>query len=122
MTIFQSENWAASEFRHLPPTNSLEKTARSPEFLIATDDPTRIGILSDQRESKELSCDPTKILRKAESSEFLIATFAISEIESTCTKQTTKQISNSYKIASFPFSPHSDAARPPILVRGSSHA
>jgi hypothetical protein len=27
MTIFQSENWAASEFRRLQPTNPSEKTA-----------------------------------------------------------------------------------------------
>ncbi len=81
MTIFQSENWAASEFRRLPPANSSEKTARSPsrEFprpprrLMGTDDPARIGILpvlrhegSDHRESKELNCDPAKILRTAE--------------------------------------------------------
>jgi hypothetical protein len=68
--------------------------------LIATDDPTRIGILSDQRESKELSSDPAKIQRMAEApATFLIATFAISEFESTCCKQTTKQISNGNKIA-----------------------
>jgi hypothetical protein len=68
--------------------------------LIATDDPTRIGILSDQRESKELSSDPAKILRTAEApATFLIATFAISEFESTHCKHTTKQNSNSNKTA-----------------------
>jgi hypothetical protein len=55
MTIFQSENWAAAELRRLQPINSSEKTARSSQFLIAPDDPTGIGILSDHRESKELS-------------------------------------------------------------------
>ena len=74
MTIFQSENWAASEFRRLPATNSSEKTARSLEFLIGTADPVRIGILSDQRESKGFGWDPAKILRTAESPEFLIGT------------------------------------------------
>src|ERR1700751_3999034 len=44
MTIFQSENWAASEFRRLPPTNSSEKTVCSPNFPMGTDDPIRIGI------------------------------------------------------------------------------
>jgi hypothetical protein len=102
MAIFQSENWAASEFRRHRQANSWENTAaRQPEFLIATDDPTRIGILSDQRESKELGWDPAKILRKAESPNFLIATVAISGIESTRGKQTTKQISNSNKNAFF---------------------
>ena len=68
--------------------------------LIATDDPTRIGILSDRRESKELSSDPAKILRTAEAqATFLIATFAISEFESTCSKHATKQNSNSNKTA-----------------------
>jgi hypothetical protein len=68
--------------------------------LIATDDPTRIGILSDQRESKELSSDPAKILRTAEAqATFLIATFAISEFESTRSKHATKQNSNSNKTA-----------------------
>ena len=38
MTISQSENWVASEFRRLPATNSSEKTVRSPEFLIGTFD------------------------------------------------------------------------------------
>jgi hypothetical protein len=38
MTIFQSENWDASEFRRLQPANSSEKTVRSPEFLIGTID------------------------------------------------------------------------------------
>jgi hypothetical protein len=45
------------------------------QFLIATDDPTRIGILSDHRESKELSCGTMEILRAAEAARFLIATF-----------------------------------------------
>jgi hypothetical protein len=68
--------------------------------LIATDDPTRIGILSDQRESKEPSSDPAKIRRTAEPpATFLIATFAISEFESTCSKHATKQNSNSNKTA-----------------------
>ncbi len=74
MTIFQSENWAASEFRRLPATNSSEKTARSPEFLTGTADPVRIGILSDQRESKRFAWDPAKTPRTAESPEFLIGT------------------------------------------------
>jgi len=68
--------------------------------LIATDDPTRIGILSDRRESKELSSDPAKILRTAEApATFLIATFAISEFESTHCKHATKQNSNSNRTA-----------------------
>ena len=68
--------------------------------LIATDDPTRIGILSDQRESKELSSDPAKIQRTAEApATFLIATFANSKFESTHCKHTTKQNSNSNKTA-----------------------
>jgi hypothetical protein len=74
MTIFQSKNWAASEFQRLPPSISSEKTARSPDFLIGTDDPVRIVILSDQRESKGFNCDPAKILRAAESPNFLIGT------------------------------------------------
>ena len=68
--------------------------------LIATDDPARIGVLSDQRESKELSSDPVKLLRTAEApATFLIATLAISEFESTHCKHTTKQNSNSNKTA-----------------------
>jgi hypothetical protein len=67
---------------------------------IATDDPTRIGILSDQRRSKELSSDPAKILRTAEApATFLIATFANSKFESTHCKHATKQNSNSNKTA-----------------------
>jgi hypothetical protein len=91
MTIFHSENWAASELRRLPRANCWKKSARSPQFLIAT--------------------------------------FDISEIESTHSKQTTKQISNSNKNAFFAsrqilrhaflaFSPLRNAAR----VTGSSHA
>jgi len=118
MTNFQSENWAASEFRRLPQANCWKKSARSPQFLIATEDPTRIGILSDQRESKELSWDPAKIARTVEAANFLIATLPISEIESTCGKQTAKQISNSNKNAVSAFSTLRDAAR----VTGSSHA
>ena len=97
MTIFQSENWAASEFRRLQPANSSEKTARLPKFLIGTDDPTRIGILSDHRESKGFGWDPAKILRTAESPNFLMGTINISEIESTSGKHNTKQISNGHK-------------------------
>src|SRR6202030_723285 len=68
--------------------------------LIATDDPTRIGILSDQRESKELSSDPAKILRTAEApATFLIATVANSGFESTHCKHATKRNSNRNKIA-----------------------
>ena len=63
MTIFHSENWAASEVRRLPQANCWKTSARSPQFLIAT--------------------------------------FDISEIESTCRKQTSKQISNSNKNAFF---------------------
>jgi hypothetical protein len=63
MTIFHSENWVASELRRLPQANCWKKSARSPQFLIAT--------------------------------------VAISEIESTCRKQTSKQISNSNKNAFF---------------------
>jgi hypothetical protein len=63
MTIFHSENWAASELRRLPQANSRQTSARSPQFLIAT--------------------------------------FDISEIESTCRKQASKQISNSNKNAFF---------------------
>jgi len=63
MTIFQFENWAASELRRLPRANCWKKSARSPQSLIAT--------------------------------------FDISEIESTCRKQTSKQISNSNKNALF---------------------
>jgi hypothetical protein len=68
--------------------------------LIAIDDPTRIGILSDQPESKELSSDPAKILRTAEApATFLIATFAKSKFESTRCKHATKRNSNSNKTA-----------------------
>jgi hypothetical protein len=68
--------------------------------LIAIDDPTRMGILSDQRQSKELSSDPAKILRTAQApATFLIATFVISEFESTHCKHTTKRNSNSNKTA-----------------------
>jgi hypothetical protein len=68
--------------------------------LIATDDPTRIGILSDQRESKELSSDPAKIQRMAEApATFLIATVTQSEFESTHCKHTTKRNSNRNKTA-----------------------
>ena len=91
MTIFHSENWAASELRRLPQTNCWQKSARSQQFLIAT--------------------------------------FNISEIESTCRKQTSKQISNSNKNALFPsreilrdvfstFSPLRNSAR----VTGRTHA
>jgi hypothetical protein len=38
MTIFQSENWAASEFRRHRRPNFWKKTARSPKFLIGTID------------------------------------------------------------------------------------
>jgi hypothetical protein len=104
MTIFQSENWSASEFRRLPPTNSSEKTVRSPEFLIATDDPARIGILpvprlegSHQRESKGLDWDHAKTLRTAETPDFLMGTFDISEKHSNYRKHRPKQISNRNK-------------------------
>jgi hypothetical protein len=80
MTIFQSENWAASEFRHPQPTNSSEKIALS--------------------------------------SQFLIATLAISEIGSTRTKQTTKQISNSNKMDISAFS----TFRAVTQIRSSAHA
>jgi hypothetical protein len=70
------------------------------QFLIATDDQTRIGILSDQRESKELSSDPAKIQRTAEApATFLIATVTQSEFESTHCKHTTKRNSNRNKTA-----------------------
>jgi hypothetical protein len=118
MTIFQSENWAASDVHRASPANSRDKTARSSQFLIATDDPTRIGFLTDQRESKELSQDPAKILQKAESPDFLIATLAISEKYSTYSKQTTKQISNSNKSGFLPFCSLRDATR----ATGPSHA
>jgi hypothetical protein len=117
MTIFQSENRAASEFRRLPPTNSSEKTARSSQFLIATD-PTGIGILSDHRESKELSWHPARTLRKPESPNFLIATFDISEKHSNYRKQRPKQISNSNKNVVSAFSSLRAAAQ----IRGSADA
>jgi hypothetical protein len=49
-------------------------TPTPPKFLIGTDDPARIGILSDQRESKGFGWDPAKTLRMAEPPEFLIGT------------------------------------------------
>ena len=118
MTIFQSENWAASDVRRASRANSRDKTARSSQFLIATDDPTRIVIPSDQRESKELSKACAKALRKAESPSFLIATFTISEKDSTCRKQTFKQISNRNKMDISAFSP----LRPAGQIRGSADA
>ena len=91
MTIFRSESWTASELRRLPHANSRKKSARSPEFLIAT--------------------------------------FDISEIESTCRKQTPKQISNSNKNAFFASRDiFRDALSASCLLRaaalrtGSSHA
>jgi hypothetical protein len=80
MTIFQSENWAASELRRLPRANSRQTSARSPQFLIAT--------------------------------------FDISEIESTCRKQTPKQISNSNKNGFSAFSQLRNSAR----ATGRTHA
>ncbi len=55
MTIFQSENWAASEFRHLPPTNSSEKTIRSPKFLMGTFDISEIESTSGKQKTKQIS-------------------------------------------------------------------
>ena len=87
--------------------------------LIAADDPTRIGILSDQRESKELSSDPAKILRTAEPpATSLIATFANSKFESTHCKHATKQNSNSNKTAISGIS--APASLPPCIRTSSS--
>jgi len=72
MTIFHSENWAASEVRRLPQANSWHKGPRS-------------------QSCRKFPWPPWR----------LIATFDISEIESTCRKQTPKQISNSNKNAFF---------------------
>ena len=44
MTIFQSENWAASEFRRYRRPNFWKTTARSPEFLIGTFDISEITL------------------------------------------------------------------------------
>ena len=97
MTIFQSENWAASEFRRYRRPNFWKTTARSPEFLIGTDDPVRIGVLSDQRESKGLGWIPAKTLQQAKTPESLIGTFDISEKHSNYRKHRAKQISNRNK-------------------------
>jgi hypothetical protein len=114
MTIFQSENWAASEFRRQP-ANPWKKTARSSQFLIAADDPTGIGILSDQR-AKGLSRACAKAQRKAESPNFLIATFAVSEKHSNYRKHRPKQFSNSNKnaVSAFP------SLRAAAQIRGSA--
>jgi hypothetical protein len=48
-------------------------------FLTATADPTRTGILSDHRESKELSCGNLEILQAAEAAEILTATFDLQD-------------------------------------------
>jgi hypothetical protein len=100
MTIFHSENWAASELRRLSQANSWHNSPRS-------------------QSCRKFPWPPWR----------LIATFAISEIESTCRKQTPKQISNSNKNAFFgsrqilpdalsAYCPLRDATR----VTGSSHA
>jgi len=72
-------------------------TPTPPKFLIATDDPARIGILSDQRESKGFGWDPAKTLRMAEPPKFLIGTFPQSRNHSTPSKQTTNPNPNSNK-------------------------
>ncbi len=72
-------------------------TPTPPRFLIGTDDPARIGILSDQRESKGFGWDPAKTLRMAEPPEFLIGTIDQSENHSTPSKQPTNPNPNGHK-------------------------
>src|SRR5260370_20340227 len=68
--------------------------------LIATADAARTGILSDQRESKELSSDLMLHQRPCagiKAKKKLIATFAKLRIESTHSKQRTSHFSNRNK-------------------------
>jgi len=68
------------------------------EFLTATADPRRIGILSDQLESKKLSSKLVeKLNRKSWAKKRLIATVANSEIELTRSKIRTLHFSNRNK-------------------------
>jgi hypothetical protein len=70
----------------LTTNHSLVLTA----FLIATDDPMRIGILSDHRESKELSPNLTeKHAHNKKAKKRLIATHANSEIPVSHSQQKT---------------------------------
>ena len=55
MTIFQSENWDASEFRRHRPTNSSEKTVRAPNFLMGTIDISEIESTSGKQKTKQIS-------------------------------------------------------------------
>jgi hypothetical protein len=70
--------------------------------LTATDDPTRIGILSDHREPKELSSGQIRkpeITLGAKAKKRLTATFTNSKTESTYSKQTVYENSTRNKNA-----------------------
>jgi hypothetical protein len=86
-SVFHGRRLIAKKSRFLNPIFLIESLVthhHSPfhfAVLIATADPTRIGILpvlrnegSDHRESKELGCGDVKILRAAEAVKFLTAT------------------------------------------------
>jgi hypothetical protein len=98
-----------SDGRHTRPRFAAP-TPTPPKFLIATDDPARIGILSDQRESKGFGWDPAKTLRMAEPPKFLIGTFQQSKNHSTPSKQTTNPNPNSNKTR---------VSRPPLRIADS---
>src|ERR1700674_1441428 len=110
-----------------PARQPCARFVRPPELwrrgLTATADPTRIGILSEQRESKELSSKPTQrqsALRERKANKRLIATFTNSKIESTCSKQTTYEDSNRNKIAHPPrtdLQPESASAEESRILR-----
>jgi hypothetical protein len=110
----QAKKSLPASFLEGPARQPCARFVRPPELwrrgLTATADPTRIGILSEQRESKELSSKPTQrqsALRERKANKRparqhrggLTATFVKSKIESTCSKQTTYEDSNRNKNA-----------------------
>jgi hypothetical protein len=92
--------------RAAPEHDGVAKAGRASTLqnLIATADPARIGILSDQREPKELSSGQNwkpKIILGTESKKRLIATLPKSRFESSHTKFMRYEKSNRNKMRPF---------------------
>jgi len=85
----------AKKSRFLNPICLLSSLPR--RSLTATADPTRIGILSYHRESKEVICGNMETLRAAEPVKFLNRNSRFTGFHSTCSKRATKRNSNRNK-------------------------
>ncbi len=87
------------------PSSTLRGAKKSPArqpsgSRVATDDPTRIGILRDQREPKELSSDQIRrrrITPRTRAKKSLVATVANSRFHSSHSQQRTSHFSNRNK-------------------------